>query len=233
MTVTHDELMAYLDGELSPQDAARIETALAGDAALRAEYDSQKAVSQSLRNAFAPVLDAPLPDRLLQAARHRSIFDSVRNLFAVHPFGLGGAMAGAALAAGLVLGIFVVPHDRGDFASRSDGLVARGGLAHALDTRLAANQADGGRVAVGISFRNGSDRYCRTFTAGGSAGIACHDDGEWRVKALAPANRGSSGGGYRMAAGEMPDAIRDAAAAMMHGSALDAAEEAKARAAGW
>jgi hypothetical protein len=233
MTVTREELMAYLDGELPPGECARVEAALAADAGLRAEYERQKALGETLQNAFAPVLDAPLPDRLLQAARHKSMIDSIRDLFAVHPFGMGSSIAGAAIAAGLLLGIFVVPHEHGDYATRSDGLVARANLAHALDTQLASNQDHGGRITVGISFRNGNDRYCRTFTAGRSAGIACHDGGEWRVKALAPANLPGAEGSYRMAAGEMPDAIRDAVATMMRGTALDAAEESKARARGW
>ncbi len=233
MTVTREQVMAYLDGELPPEESVHVQAALAADAGLRAEYERQKALAQTLQNAFAPVLDAPLPDRLLQATRHRSMVDSIRNLFVVHPFGVSSSIAGAAVAAGLLLGIFVVPHERGDYANGSDGLVARAGLAQALDTQLASNQGRSARITVGISFRDNDDRYCRTFTAGHSAGIACHAGEEWRVKALAPANLPGAEGSYRMAAGEMPDAIRDAAAAMMHGPALDAAEEAKARAGGW
>lgn len=233
MTVTREQLMAYVDGELPPEDSARVQAALAADAGLRAEYERQKALGQTLQNAFAPMLDAPLPDRLLQAARHRSIMDSLRHLFALHPLRMGSSIAGVAVATGLLLGIFVVPHDRGDYAVGADGLVARAGLAQALDTQLASNQDHSGRVTVGISFRDAKDRYCRTFTAERSAGIACHDAGEWHVKALAPANLPGTEGSYRMAAGEMPDAIRDAAAAMMRGTALDASEEAKARAGSW
>ncbi len=233
MTVTRDELMAYLDGELPPEEGLRVEAALAADAGLRAEYERQKTLGNTLQSAFAPVLDAPLPDRLLQATRRRGMLEAIRNLFVVHPFGMGSSVAGAAIAAGLLLGIFVVPHERGDYTAKADGLIARAGLARALDTQLASNQDHGGRVTVGISFRDGQDRFCRTFTADRNAGIACHDNGEWFVKALAPASLPGAEGSYRMAAGEMPDAIRDAAASMMRGNALDAAEEEKARAGGW
>jgi hypothetical protein len=233
VSVSSQQLMAYIDGELPPAEAAIVEAALANDAALRAEYQRQKAVADSLQNAFAPLLDAPMPERLLQATRRRSVLTILHDRLMVHPFGMAGAIAGAAVGCGLLIGIFLVRQQGGDFVAEPQGVVARADLAHALDTQLASNQDHAARITVGISFLDGKDRYCRTFTAGNDAGIACHDHDAWRIKALAPANLPGTEGSYRMAAGEMPDAVRDAAAAMMRGPALSAAQEAQARAAGW
>lgn len=51
------ELSAYLDGELSPADAARVERALENDPALRAELERLEEISATLRG--LPTLSAP------------------------------------------------------------------------------------------------------------------------------------------------------------------------------
>ena len=121
----------------------------------------------------------------------------------------------------------------GDFAASPEGLVARADLADALQTRTAANQDPHAAAQIGVSFRSGDGTVCRTFVAGGNAGIACRGSSAWRVIALAPVAHGEARGDYRMAAAALPDAIRDTATAMMAGAPLTQRQEAEAIKSGW
>jgi len=236
MAVSNEKLMAYLDGELPLEEAREVEAALAADPALRQSLERQRALAATIATAFRPLLDAPVPPRLTEAVtRRRSGFAAravaaMRKMFAQHPLQAGSATAGMALALGLAFGLFVVQPQSGDFAAGPQGIFAQSALAGALDNKLTSDAE--GAARIGISFRDGSGNYCRTFTSGGQAGIACRSGKTWRVVALAPAAV-EGPGAYHMAASAMPDAIRDAATAMMAGAPLNAAEEKRARASGW
>lgn len=70
--ITEAELHAFVDGQLTPERHREIETALAQrpEEALRVQaYRDQK---RALRALFDPVLDEPLPQRVLDAARPRA-----------------------------------------------------------------------------------------------------------------------------------------------------------------
>lgn len=237
MTVSHEMLMAYADGELAPAEMRQVELEIATDPTLKAEIERQRALGARMQKAFFPVLEAPIPSRLalaLEAPRPgwiERLRDALSQTFVRHPFAAGGSLAGAALAAGLVIGMVAAPSATGDFASDSHGLVARAGLADALEHRLAANQDDKDASRVGITFRDGNGAYCRTFTSGSSAGIACRIEGGWRVAALAPAEKSS--GDYHMAASGLPEAIRDAATSMIAGAPLNQEQEKQAVRSGW
>ena len=66
-----EELHAYLDGELSPEDAARVEAAAESDAALAAELAALRDVDRALDG--LPGLDAPadFTDRVVRAVKRR------------------------------------------------------------------------------------------------------------------------------------------------------------------
>ena len=71
-TITEAELHAFVDGQLTPERHGEIEAALAQrpEEALRVQaYRDQK---RALRALFDPVLDEPLPQRVLDAARPRA-----------------------------------------------------------------------------------------------------------------------------------------------------------------
>jgi hypothetical protein len=81
----------------------------------------------------------------------------------------------AAVAASLALGVLAgreLWSERGPLATRGGEMVARGDLDKALTTQLAS---DGGAVTVGLTFRAGDGRYCRTFQSPAArlAGLAC------------------------------------------------------------
>jgi hypothetical protein len=133
------------------------------------------------------------------------------------------------LVVGLVIGMNLRPME--DLNVSGGALMAKGALATALKNQLASTGSSN-RVRIGVSFRNRSGQDCRTFVDGNQAGLACHHDEGWAVAAIvaAPAE---TGGTYRMAGSEMPDAIRQVVTANIEGAPFDAAAERTARDHGW
>src|SRR3546814_19947931 len=80
---------------------------------------------------------------------------------------------------------------------------------------------------IGLSFRDGTGRYCRSFEGDGLAGIGCREGSRWTLERTL---RGETRPAYRQAASG--DLAADAAA-MMAGAPLDAAAERVARDKGW
>lgn len=64
-------LQAYVDGELDVPDRDAVENLLAADPAVRATVEAYTRQNAALRDAFASVLDEPVPKALLAAARRR------------------------------------------------------------------------------------------------------------------------------------------------------------------
>jgi len=235
MKFSPEILMAYADGELDAETRRAIEAEMAVDPQLAQEVERQRALRVDVGDAFAGVLDEPVPDRLLRAARKT------------------GAKAGqprrqwswpewTSIAASLLIGVLggrALLHqpERGSglIVAGVDGRVIAGGaLAQALSEQLSSQ--DGRGVDIGLSFRAKSGEYCRTFGARASnpvVGFACRDAEVWRIDMLATAPRAESGGDYRMASTQLPAPIVQAIAERMQGEALDADEEAVARQRRW
>ena len=66
--VTELDLHAYIDGELSPERAAAVEAAMAGDPALAERVRDFQADRQALVDTYRRLADAPVPAALLRAA---------------------------------------------------------------------------------------------------------------------------------------------------------------------
>ena len=67
--ITEDALMAYLDGEASPEQRRLVEAALSSNPQLRARVAKMEACDQTIRGAFDSLLERAVPDRLISAAR--------------------------------------------------------------------------------------------------------------------------------------------------------------------
>ena len=224
MSIDRETLIAYADGELNDIERARVERAIAADPALGDEVAKHRRLRDRLAAAYAPVADAPVPERFarllheepsvvsLDAAREKR-----RSRFAVPQW--------AAIAASLVIGLAVGQSlDRRDEGS----IVIAGKLEHALDTQLASAQPADAAVRIGLSFRATDGALCRTFERRSLAGIACHEDGEWRLRRASWSP--GQGTEYRQASsGEMAAAAQ----AMMAGEPFDAVAEKMARDRGW
>ncbi len=72
MTFSDEDLMAYADGELDDAKRQEIQAAINRDPEIARRVASHQALQDSLRKGFEPVLQEPVPDRLLTAARSES-----------------------------------------------------------------------------------------------------------------------------------------------------------------
>jgi hypothetical protein len=235
MTLSKEILMQFVDGELAPQEASRIEAEIANDAQARAFVETQTALRQQFQAAFSPVMEERIPDRLTAAVANTPVswrWRMGQKFSRRNAWIWTGLPAAGALAMGLVIGIAVNPSNMGPVGTKNGTLVAQGALADALNTRLASDTTQANGPHIGISFRAKDGRDCRTFATNGIAGIACRGDANWNVAALASAPVETSGT-YHMAGSGLPDVIRNAAANMIEGAPFDAAAERQARDRGW
>ena len=249
-----EELMAFADGQLVGERAARLAEAVAADAGLRARVDALSAQRRRVAAAFADVLDEPVPDRLsallappavidLAAERRRRAAPPPASAPASRP-GAGwlqwGGMA-ASLVLGVVLGWQLGPRGAGGDALLSEAggqIVAGARLARLLDSQAggeAGRDPSAGGLSVPLSFVDREGRYCRAFSGDRVAGLACRDAAHWSVQTTVAAAGGSAdaGGAMRPAATALPPALLDAIDARIAGTALSADQEKAARDRGW
>jgi hypothetical protein len=225
-----ESLNAFVDGELSPEEMARIAALLEERPEMKAYVLKQEKLRAALR--FEDVLRAPPPSRLVETVQKAPLSWRWRlqHILGRHFVWRSLVPAGAALAVGLMIGI--AGKSGGDLILSHNQMLARGDLAQALDTRLASSGYRGNGPRIGISFRDRAGSDCRTFSAAGQAGLACHRGGDWVITTLVT-QPPESGGPYRMAGSEMPDAVRRAVETSIQGAPYDAIAEAQARASGW
>lgn len=223
MNVSEAQWMAYVDGELDADGAARVEAAMRDDPVLAAKVVAQQRLRTHLRRAWEPVLDEPVPDRFRDALRA--------------PPPARRSPVWLAAAASLLLGVVATTWWQatrpGAPVQFADGtLTAHGGLAEALDHRLSADPARGG-IGVGLSFRSRDGDYCRSFAldAQSLAGLACRRGGGWQVVALG--THEAQAPGLRQASSPLPPAVLAEVDARLLDEPLDADGERRAREAGW
>jgi hypothetical protein len=225
-----ETLNAFVDGELPPQEMARIAALLEIQPEMKAYVQKQERMRATLR--FEDVMDAPPPAKLAETVRNAPVSWRWRLQTVLGRGFVWRSLvpAGTALAAGLLIGVIGKPAE--DLALSRGQMLAHGGLAQALDTRLASAGYSGEGPRIGISFRDSAGNDCRTFSSDNHAGLACHRGGNWVVTTLVTQGL-EAGGAYRMAGSQMPDAVRHAVEASIAGAPFDAKAEAAARANGW
>jgi hypothetical protein len=246
MRLSDEVLMAYADDELDADTRIAVESAMTKDPDIAHRIAQHRALRQRLRSAFEPVLDEPVPAKLIDLARNAAAMSAPPNKARVIalPRRLGGRRSlprWAALAASLLIGILA-----GRFAFRAAGpglvatrnghMIARGLLADALTRQLVSQQPATEMVQIGVSFRSKSGTYCRTFSmrAPTVAGLACHAADGWRLEVLSGIGRQEvPAGGYRQASSSMPPAVVNAVGDEISGEPLDARAEAAARTHNW
>lgn len=242
--VSEERLLAWLDGELGETEAAEIARAVAADPALAERARRERALRGRLRAVYAPVAGEAPPQRLLATLGMAQEAKPDDNIVPLRPHGAIRRVREwrwpewTALAASVLLGTvfgaqFLHAPAQGPVLMRDGTLVAGRELAETLDSELAADARPGDVLAVGLSFRDGEGRYCRTFTAQGAqplGGLACRSDGRWNVVALGEAEKQQ--GELRQAASALPASVLAEVDARQQ-EMLDAAAERTARDAGW
>jgi hypothetical protein len=246
MKITDEQLMAYADGELDAAAAAEVEAAIAADPALAQTVARHRALRRQLREAFAPTLDEPVPEHLMALVRAPAAQPAaaagaapMAEVVPLRPRRRWALPEWAGMAAALALGValsqaFLAPTPADLRTAAGGALRADGALAQALDRQLAADNTPAGRIAVGLSFRDGSGAYCRSFVLRDPrplAGLACRADDGWHVPITSEAEVDT--GELRQAAASLPPAVLLAVETRLAGDTLDAEAERRARDAGW
>lgn len=249
MTISEETLMAYADGELDAPTRASVEEAMQSDPEIGKRIARHRALREAMQGGFSAVLQEPIPNRLIEAARGRAaapksaVVDlssarAARERISAGPRRWQPAAMAASLVLGLGLG-FLAWHGPRALIRPGDGggLVASAALAEALSTQLSDDRSPDRVAMIGLSFRDKSGDYCRTFSLTGaeaSSGLACREGADWKIEALAQSPRAAaSPGNYRTAASADSPVIRAAIESAIEGEALDHAGEIAARQAGW
>lgn len=249
MTISDETLMAYADGELDAATRASIEAAMQEDPDIAKRVARHRALREAMQGAFSGVLEEPVPERLIAAARGQNTApkgavvltlarEAARRKTYPGPRRWQPAAMAASLALGFGLG-FLAWQSRGGLIQPGPGggLVAKAALAEVLSTQLSDDRSQALIAIAHLSFRAKSGDYCRTFALTGtdaSSGLACLEGNDWKIKALAESPRAATNSAnFRTAASEDSPAIRAAVEASIDGEPLDHAGEIAARQAGW
>jgi len=227
--ISDETFFAWLDGELDPAEAAEVAALVAADPALQRKAEAHRALAGRLGAAFGPIAAAPVPDRLLVAAQPRAaeVIDLSARRAAARPISppVQWAAMAATLAIGVVAGSMINAGSAGPVARENGQLVASGNLEAALYARLASAPAEEG-ARIALTFRDSAGDLCRSFTDDGTAGLACHQGGDWRIRGLFQSGEGQQSE-FRMAAGPDPR-LAELVDATIAGEPLDAEAERRA-----
>ena len=250
---TTAQLAAFLDGTLD-DDALidAIEAAINADPALALQVEALAAgddMAGAVRDAFAPVLDAPVPERLMRSVAAPAPVADVVDFAAARakrtaPLAANDAVPGAgwrwpqfaAMAASLALGVMIGgPLLTGgrDAAPQGGSLVmASADLAAMLDSTPSGQAVDLAALGTGevvLTFRNADGQLCRQFMlesdAGTSDALACAGgaDAGWQVEAYG--RRPAPAGEMKLAGGDAAPAVVAAVDEMIAGDVLVGADE--------
>ena len=246
MKITEEMLIAFADGELDPKERETVMRAVAADPELGRKLAAHQRLRSTLSGHFEPLAEEPVPERFkaLLVQKPANGEDNVVSLAAVREGrkekvereGRRGWRPGwsnfAAIAATLVLGLAIgrSMHDGSPVGVSGGGMVARGELAEALDTRLASAQEAGAVTRIGLTFRSKDGDICRTFDGSAMAGLACREGERWRLEQLLPST--SAGSDYRQASAGDPR-LAASVEGMIEGAPFDANAEKAARDEGW
>jgi hypothetical protein len=247
---TDDEMLsALLDGALSPEDSARLEQRLDREPALRARLDALARANTAVRDAYAGVVDEPLPKELLTLlGAERVSADNVVPIGSRQPSESKSFMplalaASIALAFGVALGILISPNRPSPDAialAAAMGAVAPSTVL--FDVLERAPSAESRELSAGVSatpvltFGTADGGYCREVdlasTAGTTQMLACRRDGAWRLVHTSYVVNSTTDGVYRPASGPSP-ALDTAIDELIDGAPLDAAAERALIESGW
>ena len=240
--VEEEKFFAWLDGELSPDEAARVEAEVAASPELSRMAAEHRTMAAGLRDAFGSVEAQPVPDRLqaaVQAGSDTRVVDFTKARSAcearrAQPLWVQMTALAATLAVGVFAGNMltggVAPAPSSPIEAEAGRLVASADLEHALYAQLASAPAESG-PRIGLTFRDKTGAICRTFEDRAASGLACREGGDWRIRSLFQGPEAQTTD-YRMASGGNPQ-LMEAVDASIDGEPFDAAQEKAAAERGW
>ena len=215
MDIDDETLMALADGEITGDEAARLNDLISEDQDLAARYAlfSQSAhwvKEASLANpdaAVSPDLEARIREMAASAPPQADNVVPLRPL--KRQWGPMAIAASLALAVGLSAGLFL---SSGAPTSQGPALTAE--MRDRLDTLPSGAQAEfagGGRLTIVASFTDGAGAFCREYDtqgagAAGYVSVACREGDAWDLR-FAIATSGGTGGYTPAASLEALDAF--------------------------
>jgi hypothetical protein len=242
-----DALSALIDGTLPRDETAALHARLEREPALAARLAAMERANRAVRDAYAQVVDEPLPEKVLELlrapqARAANVVDLAthqrrRALPAWFP---QAAAAGIALAIGLGLG-FGLGQRSSDLptanALAATGAVPAGSPLYELLESVPSGEPrvlDAAAMAEArLTFRAVDGDWCRELTATSAAqssvALACRRDDGWRLELVGVA--AADGELYRPAGAESP--FQEAVGALIDGAPLEPEAERALLANGW
>ncbi len=231
MTITDETLSAFLDGELSDEDRAQVEAAIAADPALKARVSALDAATRRFAEAIREADKDPMPAGVEDLLRPKT-----DNVVAFKPrkkeqpkWATPAAIAATLLAIVVAAGLFGAGPGGDDRVMIAAGPIDKASPLHrALDRTASAESAQIGlsRIRPVATFRVAGGALCREFLADDDKGavraVACREDRQWTVKIAA--TEAANAGGYRTASGPAA-AIGAFVDAAIEGDALGLDEE--------
>ncbi|WP_372618914.1 hypothetical protein [Falsiroseomonas sp.] len=202
-------LMRLADGEIEAEQAASLHARIAAEPALAARYAVFERTRRAAADAFAPVADLPVPDKLLAAvlAADRAARGEVPATAQVVPLpqrrpraGLVPLALAASVAALLAapLGYLLGRGGAGEEAALRDPLAgARAQVAAALESVPSGTRRIAGGIAVQPLASHAVDGgVCRDFRLaspqGALIGLACREAGGWALRASVALQEGDA-----------------------------------------
>lgn len=234
--IADEKFFAWLDGELSGAEAAEIEARVAADPDLQKLAEQHRALGARLRSAFDPIAAEPVSLEAYAPAMSASNVASftearvARGSRFTQRFWAQAASVAVVFAVGVATGNSLFSGPSSPIAPEGGRLVAAASLEEALYTQLASQPAASG-PRVGLTFRDRSGSICRSFDDAAASGLACLEQGDWRVRGVFQGPEGQAAD-YRMAAGADPR-LAELIQSSIAGEPFDAAQERQARQRGW
>ncbi|BDI60530.1 anti-sigma factor family protein [Qipengyuania nanhaisediminis] len=247
MSISEEQIAAYADGELDGAPLAKMEAAIAADPEIGRKVEAHRALKGRLAGHYAPLLDDEMPASLtdlLKAGKGEEAdateapaqaevvsFAAARQKRGLAPaMRRWGVYIGPAMAAALVAAVIIAPGG-GDSDPIPGSPSVGPQLAAALDTQLAGEQVAGSEHRILLSFADGSDNLCRVYRSARAGGIACNKGTGWQIEEQMMLGEAQATQ-FRQAGSSESDLLARAQE-MAEGGALDAEQEARARASGW
>lgn len=237
MTDDRDEqVIAFIDGQLEPDERAAFEERLATDPALRDRVASHRWMTRQIKAAL-PVPPLPLgEDHQLVARLGLPATKVPRFAFWRRSTGaVARPLMFATIAASLILGLFIgraqFSTGNGLFAIEQGKAIAAGQLADSLSSQLSGQDR---AIHITMSYRTATE-VCRAFSAeGGVSGLGCRDGNRWLLKKLhVDASQDRPATELRLAAGEVDPSVMAEVDREISGEPLTPREEAKLIAKNW
>jgi ferric-dicitrate binding protein FerR (iron transport regulator) len=234
MTTDRDEqLAAWLDGALPPEQADAFAQGLADHPELAEQAEIWRANDQQLAAALTGAdrpIDAALLERLGLSDKPAASNDNTPWFGLRWPgmrsSGMQWAGAGSAVAAGIaaVLLLGVQPSAPVDPLS---------GALEQTATLASAHLADGRTITPTLTVRAADGRWCREFRSSDETALACRKDGRWSIEARAHADAAADAGAIAVAGGADPAPLDAAYRRLGASDPLSAADERKLLANRW